>query len=74
MFVASIFGIKTIKLSVRISGLCINLNENKRQGLKWLIIYLAGPISNIILAYVIFTGINKEYERFACTQTFHTLI
>jgi len=52
MFVASIFGVKTTKLNIRISGLCINLNEKNRQGLKWLLVYLAGPISNIILAFI----------------------
>lgn len=50
MFVASIFGIKTTKLCIRISGLNINLDSYNRQGLKWLVIYVAGPISNIILA------------------------
>ena len=50
MFIASIFGIKTTKLSICISGLSINLNDKNRKGLKWLFIFLAGPISNIILA------------------------
>ena len=52
MFVASIFGIKTTKLYIRISGLNICLDSYNRQGFKWLVIFLAGPISNIILAYM----------------------
>ena len=52
MLVASIFGIKTTKLSIRISGLCINLNNNNCRGLKWLAIFSAGPISNVILALI----------------------
>lgn len=60
MFIASIFGVKTTRLTVRISGLCINLNEIKRQGIKWLLIYLAGPISNISLA-LLFKNIPLVY-------------
>lgn len=52
MCVASIFGVKTTKLSIRISGLNICLKEWKRKDIKWLAIYLAGPISNVILAFV----------------------
>ncbi len=52
MFVSSIFGIKTTRLYIRISGLNINLDSYNRQGLKWLYIFLAGPLSNIILAYI----------------------
>ena len=52
MLVASIFGTKTTRLSIRISGLNISLDSYNRQGLKWLIIFFAGPLSNIILAYI----------------------
>lgn len=52
MFVASICGIKTSKITIRISGLSINLENNNCQNLKWLAIYLAGPVSNIILASI----------------------
>lgn len=52
MFVASIYGIKTIKLCIRISGLNIYLDSYNRGGLKWFVIFLAGPLSNIILAYI----------------------
>lgn len=52
MFIASIFGIKTTRLCIRISGLNINLDTCNRHGLKWIAIFLIGPISNIILAYI----------------------
>ena len=52
MLVASICGIKTSKITIRISGLSINLENTKCQNLKWLAIYLAGPVSNIILASI----------------------
>lgn len=52
MFVASIFGIKTTRLCIRISGLNINLYGHNRRGIKWLLIFLAGPLSNIILSYI----------------------
>lgn len=52
MFVASLFGIKTTRLCIRISGLNINLDSYNRQGLKWIVIFLAGPVSNVILAYI----------------------
>lgn len=60
MFVASIFGVKTTRLNIRISGLSINLNKRNIQGLKWLAIYLAGPVSNIILA-LLFKDIPMVY-------------
>ncbi len=60
MLVASIFGIKTTRLCIRISGLNINLDSYNRQGLKWFVIFLAGPISNIILAYI-FKTISMVY-------------
>lgn len=60
MLVASIFGIRTTKLSIRISGLNINLNGSNRRGVKWLCIFLAGPVSNIILA-VLFKKIPMVY-------------
>lgn len=61
MFVASIFGVKTINLSIRISGLNISLSEKNRNGLRWLMIYLAGPISNVILS-LIFREIPMVYS------------
>lgn len=60
MLVASICGIKTTKLSIRISGLCININSKNRKGLKWLAIFFAGPIANIVLA-IIFKKIPMVY-------------
>ena len=52
MLVASICGIKTSKITIRISGLSINLENNNCKNLKWLAMYLAGPVSNIILASI----------------------
>lgn len=60
MLVASIFGIKTKRLCIRISGLNINLDCRKRQGLKWLSIYFAGPLSNAVLA-LLFNNIPMVY-------------
>ena len=60
MFIASIFGIKTKRLCIRISGLNINLDSEDRKGLKWLVIFLAGPLSNIFLA-IIFNNITMVY-------------
>lgn len=60
MCVASIFGVKTTKLNIRISGLNICLNERNRNGFKWIYIFLAGPISNIILA-ILFKNIPMVY-------------
>lgn len=50
MCVASIFGVATKNLHIRISGLNICLKEQNTNNLRWIIIYLAGPISNIGLA------------------------
>ena len=60
MFIASVFGIKTKRLCIRISGLNINLDNRNKKGLKWLIIFLAGPVSNILLA-IIFNNISMVY-------------
>ena len=60
MFVASILGIKTTKLNIHISGLSINLEKLEKNGVKWLAIFLAGPLSNIILA-IMFNKIPLVY-------------
>ena len=60
MFIASLFGIKTTRLSIRVSGLNINLDSYNRKGIKWLFIFLAGPLSNILLAYI-FKNISMVY-------------
>lgn len=52
MLIASIFGIKTKRLYIRISGLNICLDSYNRRGLKWLLIFLTGPLFNMILAYI----------------------
>jgi len=60
MFVASILGIKTKKLSIHVSGLNINLKRTKTNKTKWLLIFLAGPLSNILLA-ICFKSIPMVY-------------
>lgn len=50
--VASLFGINPIMLNVNISGLNVILNERRKTGVKWLWIFLAGPLSNVILAII----------------------
>lgn len=61
MFVASLFGKKISGASVTLSGLCINYNIEKRGGYKWLIIFLAGPLANLLLA-VMFCNINFIFQ------------
>ena len=55
IFVASIFGINTKKINIGICGLNIIIDKTKSRigNIKRLIIYLAGPISNLILALCI---------------------
>ena len=60
VLLASLFGIKTTKLTITISGLHVSLNDFNRNNYKWLIIFLAGPISNILLA-LIFKNIEIVY-------------
>ena len=60
MFMASVFGIKTTRIKINISGLNIKLNTFNKGGGKWLCIFLAGPISNILLA-IIFRNISMVY-------------
>ena len=60
MFIASILGIKTTKFNIHISGLCINLEKVEKRGVKWLAIFLAGPLSNAILA-IMFNKIPLVY-------------
>lgn len=59
--VASLFGIKLIKLNITVSGLNALLNERKKEGVKWLFIYLAGPISNVVLA-ILFQSIPMVFS------------
>lgn len=60
MFIASIYGIKTKRLNVSISGFSIILDKRNIKGLKWLVIYLAGPLSNVLLA-LLFKNISMVY-------------
>ena len=60
VFVASTFGISTVKLKVSVCGLNIKLSESNKKTVKWLVIFLAGPISNVVLA-IIFSKIKIVY-------------
>lgn len=60
MVCLSVFGIKVSGLHIRVSGLNIDIKE-KIDGIKGIIIYLAGPISNFVLAYL-FKNIPMIYE------------
>lgn len=48
--IASIFKVNTNKIEIRTLGLCAKLDDYERKGLKWVCIFLAGPIANILLA------------------------
>ena len=50
VFIASLFGIKTKRLSIRLCGLNIAIDDEERKSFKWILIYLAGPMSNLLLA------------------------
>ncbi len=60
MVVLNIFGIYISAIHIRISGLNIDIKE-KTNGIKGIIVFLAGPISNFILAYI-FKFIPLVYE------------
>lgn len=60
MMVLNIFGIYISAIHIRISGLNIDIKE-KINGIKGIIVFLAGPISNFILAYI-FKFIPLVYE------------
>lgn len=52
VLVAGIFGIGCKKITFRVSGMSGTLKDKDKINLKWLYIYLAGPISNLVLAYL----------------------
>jgi stage IV sporulation protein FB len=70
MFVASIFGKEVDKFKISLAGVCINFKEKKymlkkiqrkKDFITLLLIYLAGPLSNLILA-IIFFNIKFVFE------------
>jgi len=60
ILIASLLGFNLIGIHIRISGLSANL-ENNYFGFKALLIYLAGPLSNILLA-TMFSNIKIIFE------------
>ncbi|MEG2235195.1 MAG: hypothetical protein RR144_01965, partial [Clostridia bacterium] len=53
--IGSIFGKNLIRIKLSISGVCAIFEKNnniKKENIKNILIYLAGPISNFILALV----------------------
>lgn len=60
MGVLSVFGKEIIAIHIKISGLNIDIKE-KLNGIKGIFVYLAGPISNLILACA-FKSIPMVYE------------
>ena len=61
VLVANLFGKKVTKIYIRPSGLNVNIQRDYKSNCIWLLIYLAGPISNIFLA-VIFNKMKIVYE------------
>lgn len=71
IFIATILGKNIEILKITLSGVCINLkkekynfyekNNNKIENLKNILIYITGPISNLILANI-FSNIEMIYQ------------
>ena len=60
IFIASIFGYEIRRVNIKLAGMNAVFKE-EFSGIKGIVIYLAGPISNIILAMV-FRNIKIVYE------------
>ena len=52
IFIASLFGINVTRICIRLCGLNIKLDDKSKASLKWILIFLAGPISNILLCII----------------------
>lgn len=69
MFVAVSFGIEIKGIKFTISGVCINIDKDKMYSLKMrmpsilrnIFIYLAGPLSNFLLAFI-FRNVKMVFE------------
>ena len=62
MFFASIFGEKVKRIKISIAGMCVTFNNTDDLNIiKRIIIYIAGPLSNMILA-IIFYNIRFVFE------------
>jgi len=62
--IAALFGSSIKRINIRLSGLSVNLEKNF-QRIKALLVYFAGPISNIILA-ILFRNIKIVFEINIC--------
>jgi len=62
--VALFFGSSVKKINIKLCGLSVNL-EKKFKGRKAILVYLAGPIANIILA-ILFKNIKIVFEINIC--------
>lgn len=49
---ASIFGKKIKKMKLSIAGVCVVFNDEELEIVKKIIVYIAGPLSNICLAFM----------------------
>lgn len=52
ILVANIFNISITKVEFRTLGMCAKLDNFNRKGLKWICIFLAGPLANLLLAII----------------------
>ncbi|MBR6688683.1 MAG: M50 family metallopeptidase [Clostridia bacterium] len=60
ILIATIFGYEVKRINIRLAGLNAGFKE-KIEGIKGIIIYLVGPISNIVLA-LIFKNVRIVFE------------
>lgn len=61
LLLASIFGFFPNKIAIKVNGLMLEYKKDTIKGLKGLIIYLIGPLSNLVLA-TLFKNIKIIYE------------
>lgn len=52
ILVANIFNISITKVEFRTLGMCAKLDNFNRNGLKWICIFLAGPLANLLLSII----------------------
>ena len=60
MLFASIYGLEILSIKIRTSGLCISISK-RISNVSGILVYLAGPLSNILLA-LLFKKIKFVYE------------
>lgn len=54
ILIATLFGKKIKKIKLSIAGVCVTFNNVELKKVKDIIIYIAGPMSNLILASIFF--------------------